>query len=193
MTRLNALERDAARLEGERSQLAGMIAQAKGKISEIELQIIQIDQDLAQRGRQGPDRDPLEAFRTRRAQDRGGGPAQSRRYPRAAVGPRPRTFGAYRRRRDHAGRADHADRARRRRAGGRSQDSRRMTSTRSMSARRRQCASPPSTRRPRRKSTATISDGVGGCDPGPAHRRQLSTRRASSSSRTNLRSWAPPS
>ena len=46
ITRLNALERDAARLEGERSQLGGMIAQAKGKIAEIELQIIQVDQDL---------------------------------------------------------------------------------------------------------------------------------------------------
>ena len=46
ITRLNALERDGARLEGDRSQLAGMIAQAKGKIAEVELQIIQIDQDL---------------------------------------------------------------------------------------------------------------------------------------------------
>jgi HlyD family secretion protein len=46
ITRLNALERDAARLEGERSQLGGMIAQAKGKIAEIQLQVIQIDQDL---------------------------------------------------------------------------------------------------------------------------------------------------
>lgn len=46
ITRLTALERDTAHLEGERSQLAGMIAQAKGKISEIELQTIQIDQDL---------------------------------------------------------------------------------------------------------------------------------------------------
>jgi HlyD family secretion protein len=46
ITRLTALERDSARLEGERSQLGGMIAQAKGKIAEIELQIIQIDQDL---------------------------------------------------------------------------------------------------------------------------------------------------
>jgi HlyD family secretion protein len=46
ITRLTALERDTARLEGERSQLAGMIAQAKGKISEIKLQTIQIDQDL---------------------------------------------------------------------------------------------------------------------------------------------------
>ena len=46
ITRLTALERDTARIEGERSQLAGMIAQAKGKISEIELQTIQIGQDL---------------------------------------------------------------------------------------------------------------------------------------------------
>jgi HlyD family secretion protein len=46
MNRLTALERDTARLEGERSQLSGMIAQAKGKIAEIGLQIIQIDQDL---------------------------------------------------------------------------------------------------------------------------------------------------
>jgi HlyD family secretion protein len=46
ITRLNALERDSARLEGERSQLTGITAQAKGKIAEIEMQIIQIDQDL---------------------------------------------------------------------------------------------------------------------------------------------------
>ncbi len=46
ITRLTSLERDAARLEGERNQLGGMVAQAKGKIAEIELQIIQIDQDL---------------------------------------------------------------------------------------------------------------------------------------------------
>jgi HlyD family secretion protein len=46
ITRLTALERDTARLEGERSQLTGVIAQAKGKIAEIQLQIIQVDQDL---------------------------------------------------------------------------------------------------------------------------------------------------
>jgi HlyD family secretion protein len=46
ITRLISLERDAARLEGERSQLGGMIAQSKGKIAEIELQTIQVDQDL---------------------------------------------------------------------------------------------------------------------------------------------------
>lgn len=46
MNRLTALERDAARIEGERSQLIGAMAQTKGKITETELQIIQIDQDL---------------------------------------------------------------------------------------------------------------------------------------------------
>ncbi len=47
ITRLTALERDGARLEGERGQLVASVAQAKGKVSEIELQIIQIDQDLS--------------------------------------------------------------------------------------------------------------------------------------------------
>ncbi len=46
ITRLTALERDAARIEGERSQLGGMIAQSKGKMAEIALQIIQVEQDL---------------------------------------------------------------------------------------------------------------------------------------------------
>jgi HlyD family secretion protein len=46
INRLTALERDGARIEGERSQLSSSIAQAKGKIAEIELQIIQVDQDL---------------------------------------------------------------------------------------------------------------------------------------------------
>lgn len=46
ITRLTSLERDAARLDGERSQLSGMIAQAKGKIAEIGLQVIQVDQKL---------------------------------------------------------------------------------------------------------------------------------------------------
>jgi HlyD family secretion protein len=43
---LTQLEREAARLEGERGNLVASIAQAKGRISEIELQIIQLDQNL---------------------------------------------------------------------------------------------------------------------------------------------------
>lgn len=46
LTRLTALERDAARLEGERGALIASAAQSRGKIAETELQILQIDQDL---------------------------------------------------------------------------------------------------------------------------------------------------
>ncbi|RAI43562.1 HlyD family type I secretion periplasmic adaptor subunit [Rhodoplanes roseus] len=45
-TRVTALEREAARLSGEKGQLVASIAQAKGKIAEIELRILQIDEDL---------------------------------------------------------------------------------------------------------------------------------------------------
>jgi HlyD family secretion protein len=45
-TRVTVLERERARLEGERGQLIAQIAQSKGKIAEIKLQIIQVDQDM---------------------------------------------------------------------------------------------------------------------------------------------------
>ena len=47
IARLTALERDAARVEGERAQLIASVAQTKGKVTETELQILQIDQDLS--------------------------------------------------------------------------------------------------------------------------------------------------
>jgi HlyD family secretion protein len=47
LTRLTALEREQARLLGERGQLIATAAQIKGKVAETELQIIQIDQDLS--------------------------------------------------------------------------------------------------------------------------------------------------
>jgi HlyD family secretion protein len=47
LNRLTSLERDAAKIEGERGQLTASAAEAKGKISETQLQIIQIDQDLS--------------------------------------------------------------------------------------------------------------------------------------------------
>jgi HlyD family secretion protein len=47
LNRLTALEREAARLDGERGQLIASAAQAKGKIAETALQILQIDQDIA--------------------------------------------------------------------------------------------------------------------------------------------------
>ena len=46
LTRLTALERDAARIEGERNQLIAASAQSEGKVTETGLQIIQVDQDL---------------------------------------------------------------------------------------------------------------------------------------------------
>jgi HlyD family secretion protein len=46
MSRLTTLQRDAARLNGERAQFIAARAQAKGKITETELQIIQVDKDL---------------------------------------------------------------------------------------------------------------------------------------------------
>src|SRR5262245_66215440 len=44
--RLLALQRDAARLDGEQGQLISSIAETRSKISEAELQIARIDQDL---------------------------------------------------------------------------------------------------------------------------------------------------
>jgi HlyD family secretion protein len=46
ISRLTTLERDAARLNGERAQFIAARAQAKGKITETELQVIQVDKDL---------------------------------------------------------------------------------------------------------------------------------------------------
>ena len=46
ISRLTMLERDAARLAGERAQYIASRAQAKGKITETELQIIQVDKDM---------------------------------------------------------------------------------------------------------------------------------------------------
>src|SRR5205085_8734969 len=46
ISRLTTLERDAARLAGERAQYIASRAQARGKITETELQIIQVDKDM---------------------------------------------------------------------------------------------------------------------------------------------------
>jgi HlyD family secretion protein len=46
ISRLTTLERDAARLNGERAQYIASRAQAKGKITDTELQIIQVDKDM---------------------------------------------------------------------------------------------------------------------------------------------------
>jgi HlyD family secretion protein len=44
--RVTTLERDSARLHGERGALVAQIAQARGRISEIQLKILQVDEDL---------------------------------------------------------------------------------------------------------------------------------------------------
>lgn len=46
LTRMVALERNQARLDGEAGQLTASIAESRGRIAETELQIIQIDQDM---------------------------------------------------------------------------------------------------------------------------------------------------
>jgi HlyD family secretion protein len=46
ISRLTTLERDSARLNGERAQFVAARAEAKGKITETELQTIQIDKDM---------------------------------------------------------------------------------------------------------------------------------------------------
>jgi HlyD family secretion protein len=47
LDKLTALEREEARLEGERGQIVATAAQAKGKIAETQLQVLQVDQDLS--------------------------------------------------------------------------------------------------------------------------------------------------
>jgi HlyD family secretion protein len=46
LPRLNALERDAASIEGQRGQLIAAVAQAESRIAETEFQIIQIDEQM---------------------------------------------------------------------------------------------------------------------------------------------------
>ncbi|MFE1599495.1 HlyD family type I secretion periplasmic adaptor subunit [Methylobacterium sp. ID0610] len=46
ISRLTNLEREAARLDGDRGKLHASMAQARGKINEVQLQIIQIDEDM---------------------------------------------------------------------------------------------------------------------------------------------------
>ena len=47
ITKMTELERQSARIEGERSQLTAAAARAEGRIAEVELQIIQIERDFA--------------------------------------------------------------------------------------------------------------------------------------------------
>jgi HlyD family secretion protein len=46
LARLTALQRESARIDGERGQLASSIAETRSKIGEAELQIVRLDQDF---------------------------------------------------------------------------------------------------------------------------------------------------
>jgi HlyD family secretion protein len=46
LTRKTSLQREAARLDGERGQVVASIAEAKSKISEAELQVVKVDHDF---------------------------------------------------------------------------------------------------------------------------------------------------
>jgi HlyD family secretion protein len=46
LTRLTTLQRESARIEGERGQLTSSIAETKSKIGEAQLQIVRLDQDF---------------------------------------------------------------------------------------------------------------------------------------------------
>jgi membrane fusion protein, type I secretion system len=46
LNRLNTLQRESARIEGERGQLTSTIAETKSKIGEAQLQIVKLDQDF---------------------------------------------------------------------------------------------------------------------------------------------------
>ena len=46
LTRLTTLQREAARIEGERGQMISTIAETKGKIDETQLQILRLEQDF---------------------------------------------------------------------------------------------------------------------------------------------------
>jgi HlyD family secretion protein len=46
LTRLTTLQRESARIEGERGQLVSTIAETKSKIGEAQLQIVRLDQDF---------------------------------------------------------------------------------------------------------------------------------------------------
>lgn len=46
LTRVTSLQREAARLEGEKAQLVSAIAETRGKIAETEMQLVKIDQDF---------------------------------------------------------------------------------------------------------------------------------------------------
>jgi len=83
ISRLTTLERDTARLNGERAQYIASRAQAKGKITETELQIIQVDKDMVSDVSKDlrETNDKIGEYVERKSPR---GPAEADRHPRAA-------------------------------------------------------------------------------------------------------------
>ncbi len=190
--RVTSLEREQARLEGERGQLIASIAQAKGKISETKIQILQIDQDM--RTEVGKDLAEIRG-KTRRADRearRRRRPAQAHRHPRAAERHGASARRSHRRRRRLGGAADHADRARRRQADRRGQGAaagHRPGADRSGGGDallQFQLAHDAGSQRRRQR-------GVGRRDAGSAHRASATTRSALRFRRPSSRGWASTS
>ena len=110
--RVTSLEREQARLDGERGQLIASVAQSKGKIAETRIQILQIDQDM--RTEVGKDLADIRGKTAERPKRVAAETSSARRHPAPQDGMVHQldvhTVGG-------AGRpADHADRARRRQA-----------------------------------------------------------------------------
>ena len=113
--RVTSLEREQARLEGERGQLIASIAQAKGKISETKIQILQIDQDM--RTEVSKDLAEIRAKSAELIEKRVAAEDQLKRIDiRAPQNGMVHRLDVHRRRRGVGGTADHADRPRGRQA-----------------------------------------------------------------------------
>jgi HlyD family secretion protein len=110
LTRLTALQRDAARLDGEQGQLISTIAETRSKINEAELQITRIDQDLRTEVMKGSSRRAGQGNRAGRANCRRTRSAGSDRDPRSDLRGRPSALSSYYRRRHRARRGDDGDR-----------------------------------------------------------------------------------
>ena len=111
LSRLSALEREAASLEGQRGQIVAGMAQSEGKISETNLQIIQVDEEMRAEVMKDLRENQAKVVRTRRAQGRRRGPIEAHRHPLAERRLRAPARRPHGRRRDLPGRAGDADRA----------------------------------------------------------------------------------
>ena len=84
-TRLTALQRDGARLEGERGRLASSLAEIRSKTAEIKLKILQVDEGARIGHRQGARRHPRQNGGAAGEADFRGGPVEAHRSARAAA------------------------------------------------------------------------------------------------------------